>query len=200
MNIWGQDTVIFSKLLDMQIQMQQLIDKQQQIQQQHEKQLSLSSVKLPKIEIPLFDGNKMKWIEFWNRFEVFIDSKENLSGVEKMYYVKNKLTAKARNAVEGLILSNKNYNLAVSLLKERFGDPQNIANSFYTELINLTPATSCNESLRYLYDSIVKNLRGLEAIEQDINQEIFTTIIKSKIPTNVLIQLETQKGLKPNGQ
>ena len=175
-NMWGQDTVILNRMLDMQTQMQQLVDKQQQIQQHHEKQLSKSSMKLPKIEIPLFDGNIMNWLEFWNCFEVFIDSKETLSGAEKMYYLKNNLTGEARKAVEGLILSNNNYNKTVSILKERFGDSQNLINSFYTELINLVPATSCSKSLRSLYDSIEKNLLSLEALKQDISQDILLYI------------------------
>ena len=76
----------------------------------------------------------MNWLEFWNNFgTVFSDSRETFSGAVKMYYLKNNLIGEARKAAEGLILSNKNYNKTVSILKERFGDPQNLINSFYTE-------------------------------------------------------------------
>ena len=106
----------------------------------------------------------MNWLEFWNCFKVFIDSKETLSGAEKMYYLKNNLIGEARKAVEGQILSNKNYNKTVSILKKKFGDPLNLINSFYTELINLVPAISCSKSLRSLYDSIEKNLLSWESL------------------------------------
>ncbi|XP_070546913.1 uncharacterized protein [Ptychodera flava] len=39
-----------------------------------------------------------------------------------------------------------------------------------------------------------KHLRSLEAIEEDVNQDIFVSIITSKLPKEVLFQLELQKG------
>ena len=44
-----------------------------------------SSVKLPEIEIPLFDGNKMDWTELWNLLEVTVDLNVCLSVIEKNY-------------------------------------------------------------------------------------------------------------------
>ena len=48
-----------------------------------------SSVKLPEIEMSLFDGNKMDWAEFWNLFKVTVDQDVCLSDIEKICYLKN---------------------------------------------------------------------------------------------------------------
>ena len=153
-------------------------------------------IKLPQLEMPIFNGDKMKWTEFWDTFETKIDRNESLSDVEKLKYLNSKLIGEAKLAVSGLLLSNENYKVAKELLKEIFGDQQTVINSHYTKMINLFSASNNTRSLRALYDQIEKNLRSLEALKQDINQNVFISMVTSKIPKNVLIQLELQKGSK----
>ena len=115
---------------------------------------------------------------------------------EKFKYLNSKLIGEAKLAVSGLLLSNKNYKVAKELLKERFGDQQTVINSHYTEMINLSTASNNTRSLRALYDQIEKNLRSLEALKQVINQNVFISMVTSKIPKDVLIHLELQMGSK----
>ena len=114
----------------------------------------------------------------------------------ELKYPNSKLTGEAKNASSGIILSNDNYQVAVTLVKERFGDIQTVINAHYTELINLTPAYNNSKSLRSLFDQIERNLRSLQALKQNINQEVFVSIITSKILKDVLIHLEIQKGVR----
>ena len=98
--------------------------------------------------------------------------------------------------MSGILLSKENYRVAVEMLKERFGDVQNVVNWHYTELINITPAINNSKGLRQLYDHIEKHFRRFEALNQDVNQEVFISIITAKLPMDVLVQLEIQKGAK----
>ncbi len=43
-----------------------------------------------------------------------------------MNYLKGKLTGEARSVISGLALSNDNYAVAVKLLRERFGNVQEV--------------------------------------------------------------------------
>ena len=187
-----------NQIEQLKLQMQQLLLDQQtiQIQQTQRQHNSNSMIKLPQLEMPIFNGDKMKWTEFWDTFETTIDKNESLSDVEKLKYLNSKLIGEAKLAVSGLLLSNENYKVAKELLKERFGDQQTVINSHYTEIINLFSASNNTRSLRALYDQIEKNLRSLEALKQDINQNVFISMVTSKIPKDVLIQLELQKGFK----
>ena len=54
-------------------------------------------------------------------FKVTLDQKERLSEVEKLCYLKSKLT-EAENVISGLLMSHENYRVAKSLLQERFED------------------------------------------------------------------------------
>ena len=187
-----------SRMEQMQLQMQQLLkDNQTLLLQQTQRQQTLNeTVKLPRLDMPTFNGDKMKWAEFWDTFETTIDSNESLSGVEKLKYLNSKLIGEAKQAVSGITLSNENYKVATNLLKERFGDQQTVVNSHYAELINLNPASNNTKSLRSMYDQVEKNLRCLEALKQDVNQDVFISMVTSKIPRDILIQLELQKGSK----
>ena len=119
-----------------------------------------------------------------------------MSDIEKLKYLNSKLTGEAKQAVSGILLSNENYRVAIDLLKERFGDKQTVINSHYSELIKLTPASNNTKSMRSLYDQMGKNLWSLDALNQDTNQDMFVSIVTSKIPKEILIQLEIQKGSK----
>ena len=39
-----------------------------------------NSVKLPKLEIPSYSGEKLKWAEFWDSFEAAADLNKGWSG------------------------------------------------------------------------------------------------------------------------
>ncbi|MEW8545649.1 MAG: DUF1759 domain-containing protein, partial [Candidatus Thiodiazotropha sp.] len=155
-----------------------------------------NSLRLPKLEIPSFNGNTLKWTEFWDSFEATVHDNMSLSNIEKLNYLLSKLTGEAKHAVAGILLSNENYAVAVELLKERYGDKQAVVSSHYAELINLKSASNNPKGLRNLYNQIEKHLRSLKALEQDTDQDIFISMITSKLPKDVLIHLEVQKGAR----
>ena len=154
------------------------------------------SVNLPKLEIPYFNGNKLRWSEFWDTFEATFDQNNNLPNIEKLSYLNSKLTGEAKQAVSGIYLSNKNYEVTKALLKERFGSSQSVVNSNYTQLINMKPAVKSTKGLCTLYDQLKRHLRSLQALNQDTNQDVFVNIMTSKIPKEVLLQLQFQRGAK----
>ena len=146
----------FNRMEQLQVQMQQLLIDHQtmMIQQTQRQQNASSSIKLPQLDIPSFNGDRLKWTEFWDTFETTIDLNDSLSEIDKLKYLNSKLTGEAKQAVAGIHLSNENYKVAKDLLKERFGDQQMVINSYYSEMMNLTPASNNTRSLRSLYDHI----------------------------------------------
>ena len=66
----------------------------------------------------------------------------------------------------------------------------------YNKMINLTPATNKTSSLRNLLDSMEKHLRSLEVLRENIDQDVFVSMIRAKLPEEVLLQLEILHGTK----
>ena len=88
-----------------------------------------------------------------------------MSKTKKFSYLRSKLSGEAARAVSGLALSNENYDVAVTVLKERFGNNQEVIDLHYNEMINLQPANNNTYSLRLLLDKIQRHLRSLEVLE-----------------------------------
>lgn len=127
-----------------------------------------NSVKLPKIELYMFYGNKLQWREFWDVFECTVHKNSNLSNVEKFSYLQTKLGGEAKRAVAGLARSNENYEIALRLLHERYGNQQEIVDLHYKALMNVHSPLNKVESLRSFIDTTEKHLRSLEVLGENV--------------------------------
>ncbi|XP_056016813.1 uncharacterized protein LOC130053512 [Ostrea edulis] len=152
------------------------------------------AVRLPKLELPSYNGDNIKFQEFWDAFDATINRNSKLSRIEKFNYLQSKLTGEAKAAISGMSLTHENYDVAIDIIQERFGDAQSVIHKHYMELINIQPVTNDTLSLRRLYDDLEKHMRSLEAWRQDVNQDVFVSMITSKLPKETLLQLEIQKG------
>jgi len=94
------------------------------------------SMKLPKLELIPFGGDKTKWSEFWDSFKCSVHENKTLSNSEKFNYLKSKLYGEAQRAVSGLTLSDINYKIAIEILRDRFGNVQEVVDFHYSKLIN----------------------------------------------------------------
>ena len=126
-------------------------------------------IKPQHIEIAPFDGNVLKWQEFWDQFEAAIHN-GTFSSIDKMNYLKSKLKGEALNAISGYQLCNNNYEVVVDVLKRRFGNPQVIIDAHYRSLSHIPVATNQPGSLRQTYDAMERSLRSLEALGENVDQ------------------------------
>ena len=79
-----------------------------------------TGVKLPKLDVPVFDGNIIHWKRFWDQFTITVHSKTTLSNAEKTVYLQHVIKdGSARNAIEGLSHSGDNHVEAVKCLHSR---------------------------------------------------------------------------------
>ena len=206
---WSSITVTedrSNQMIQMTAQMQQVMIGQQQMQQQQQQspmeQSSLrhsstgNSVKLSKLDIPSFSGERLKWAKRLDPFEAAVHLNTSLSEVKKLNYLMSKLSGEAKNSVSGIQLSNENYQVAVEFLKERYRDKQAVVTSHYTEMMNLKPAPKNPKGLRKMYNDVKKHLQSLQALKQDTDQDLFICMITSKLSKDVVIQLEIQKGAR----
>ena len=158
--------------------------------------LSQSFHKLPKISLPKFDGNIIKWQSFWDSFESAVHNNETLSNVQKFNYLKSQLQHEAVDCIEGLQITNANYMQAVHLLSERFGQAHKIKNVYMQNLLELPPPTSKISSLKQFYDKLESYIRGLEALGHHENDydSLLIPVLQSKLPSEVRKNLTRENG------
>ena len=82
-------------------------------------------IKLPKIDVPTFDGDMMNWRTFWEQHEVSIYSRIQLTDAEKLAYLQHLLKdASARHVIEGLSGLGSGYEEAIKCLQKRYDKPR----------------------------------------------------------------------------
>ena len=72
--------------------------------------------KLPKLEVPKFNGKLREWQEFWDSYSSAIHQNDSLEEVDKFTYLRSFLTGQAKSAIAGFALTSANYGAAVELL------------------------------------------------------------------------------------
>ena len=86
--------------------------------------------KLPKLEVKPCDWDIIKWKSFWDQFNASIHSNNLISKIEKFSYLKTFLNESASSCISGLTLTTENYDEAVKILEERFGNTQILVSAF----------------------------------------------------------------------
>ena len=103
----------------------------------------------------------------------------------------------AASSIQGLTLSESNYDSAIKLLKERFGKPQQIIAAHMDELLKIQACTSERPgALRQVYDKINIHVRGLNSL--GINSEqygsLLIPVIMTKVSNNMRLRIARQSG------
>ena len=148
---------------------------------------SSSFHRLPKLDLPKFDGDILEWQSFWDSFESAIHANESLSSVQKFNYLKCSLRYEALQTIAGFSLTNANYDKAISLLQERYGQKDKIIQTYMNSLIEIPAPVHTVPSLRKFYDTTETYIRGLESLDQPESTygSLLTPVMLQKLPPEV---------------
>ena len=91
--------------------------------------------KLPKITLHRFKGDVTQFRTFWDTFKSQVHSKPGLTKINKFSYLVSLLEGTASRAIEGLPVTEENYDSVVDILKKRFGNPQKLISTQVEELL-----------------------------------------------------------------
>ena len=120
------------------------------------------TTKIPKLDIPTFDGEILNWQQFWDQFAVAIHDRKNISNAEKLLYLEQALrSGSTAKAIEGLSQTVTHYEQAVQHLKERYHRPLLVFCERVRNLINLHPVK--DGSGRRFHEATRQNLRALSS-------------------------------------
>ena len=140
--------------------------------------------RLPKLYLPTFSGDPLTWQSFWDSFEAAVHSNSVLDDVQKFNYLRAQLHDEASHSISGFTLTSANYQQAVSLLQERFGQTHKIVHAHMRALSNLPKPTNTVSSLRHFHDIVEGHIRGLSALgtPEESYSTLLVTIIYDKLP------------------
>lgn len=160
------------------------------------------TAKLPKIELPKFDGNAIQWLSFWQTFEATIHNRKDLSTIEKLHYLKSLLHGEAAQTVDGFTLIAENYGDILEVLRKRYGNQKMIIEYHIRKLLSLKPVKEVWNlaALRRLMTEVTTHLRTLKNLEVKPERctEILEVKMKELFPEEIVLIYERQKTEKDN--
>ena len=121
-------------------------------------------VKLPKIDVPTFSGDLLRWKSYWEQFSVAVDTRTDMSDAEKLVYLRHSVKdGSARHVIEGLTHTGDNYAEAVECLKTRYDRPRLIHQTHVRRIVGI-PALKhgSGKELRHLHDTTQQHVRAFE--------------------------------------
>ena len=105
-------------------------------------------VRLPKLDVPRFDGEILNWRSFWEQFCISVHERTNLSKSEKLVYLQQSLKGgSAKGTIEGLSRSGDNYVEVVECQQSRYDRPR-LIHKAHVRMILDTPPTQGGNSER----------------------------------------------------
>ena len=151
-----------------------------------------SKSRLPKITLAKFRGDITQFRSFWDSFESTVHANTDLTKIDKFNYLVSLLEGTASRAIAGLPITEDNYDAAVDILHKRFGKPQQLIAAHMDELLKISACSSDKPNqLRFLYDKLSVNIRGLKAlgVKADRYGSLLIPIIMAKRPLEIRVHV-----------
>lgn len=146
--------------------------------------------KLPKLDVPTFDGDILRWQQFWEQFKVSIHSRSSLSNAEKLVYLQQALKGgSARKTIEGLSQTGDHYEEAIKCLKSRYNRPRLIHRAHVRTIVDTPPLRDgSGKELRHFHDVLQQHLRALRTMKTEPDPSFVTSIIELKLDETTLFE------------
>lgn len=128
------------------------------------------SVKLPKIELPVFSGSYSEWISFRDLFVSSIHDNQHLDGVQKLHYLKTHLTGEPEGLLRHFAITSDNYVKCWSLLKSRYNNKKYLANCILKRFMSQKNIqTESSSAIKELLDTSNECLHALRNLNVDVD-------------------------------
>ena len=128
---------------------------------------SSSAVNLPTLLVPKFSGDSTDWPNFWSFFDNLVHSNPHLSTVVKFTHLRESLTDQAAESIRGFVHPSEDYEEAVSLLRERYGDQTIVKKQLMRKLFKLSVPSTTKDSLLSFVNEVDTLMRSLKVYVKD---------------------------------
>ena len=156
----------------------------------HEVAQLLASTKkdhLPEWKLSEYNGDPIRWHEWFGQFKSAIDSAQ-LSDDVKLTYLKTLVTGKAKVAIAEFAYCGAMYKDALKTLERKFGQPQAVVTAYLDKLANVPPVKMHNSesiiSSSATVSSLVGVFRSLNYV-QDLSSASLLGQAVQKLPPNM---------------
>ncbi|UYV68403.1 hypothetical protein LAZ67_5004220 [Cordylochernes scorpioides] len=148
-----------------------------------DKQLPESNVNLPKINLPIFNGDSANWLSFREIFNSTINSNQTLTEIQKFQYLNASVKGPAEKLIRGFPISDKNYQQAWDTLCNRFNNRRELAFSQINKIFSIRPLKSISTGSLYEILDVCNEALEISQIGEALRKEWELTLQNEEYPT-----------------
>ncbi|XP_065091192.1 uncharacterized protein LOC135712154 [Ochlerotatus camptorhynchus] len=119
-------------------------------------------LRLPKVDLPKFDGDFSRWLSFRDTFTSMVHSNADIPTVAKLQYLLQSLEGEAHKPFESIDIVADNYALTWDALLKRYDNKRYLKRQLFRALYDLSPLKK--ESPQELHDLIDDYQRHVKAL------------------------------------
>ncbi|XP_055918570.1 uncharacterized protein LOC129950670 [Eupeodes corollae] len=117
------------------------------------------AIQLPKMSIPKFDGDYLKWQTFSGIFTKMIHE-QPLPPIQKMWYLKTNVSGDAERLMRHLELTEDNYSIAWNILQDSLSNKRAQTSAIIQRILSLPNMNPEMKAIREFHDAIHKCLKS----------------------------------------
>lgn len=123
-------------------------------------------IKLPRLELPSFDGTLQDWVSFRDMFVTTVHSNTTLCKSQKLTYLKSQLKGEAARQLSSMTICDANYDIAWSLLTDRYQNDRELLFAILRRFTNqATVPHNSSTAIRQLVDVSKECIRSLDVLK-----------------------------------
>ncbi|VDK45704.1 unnamed protein product, partial [Cylicostephanus goldi] len=152
----------------------------------------MAKPKLPAIPIPIFSGKAWQFENFWTLFEANVNS-QPLTKLQKFNYLISALRGEARETIQRYPISEENYDLALDLLRNKYGDEFKLISSLQHRLEGARAENNSIPAQRKLLEYLIPIIAQLQKKGVDLKGSFTSQKILSKFIPSIQRKTLEQK-------
>ncbi|XP_047106370.1 uncharacterized protein LOC124775583 [Schistocerca piceifrons] len=145
---------------------------------------NVSSLKLPTINLPNFEGDYLKWSSYRDTFLSLIMNNNSIDDVQKLHYLNSSLRGEAKDLLKHIPVTAGNLAIAWGLVTQKYNNPKIIAARHAKALLALpTVGHGAASDYRQLINHVCSHLKALEPLKPDV--PLHEVILSEEILSNM---------------
>ncbi|XP_055623360.1 uncharacterized protein LOC129766789 [Toxorhynchites rutilus septentrionalis] len=156
-------------------------------------QISTSVVRLPKIDLPSFDGEIDNWIPFYDAYRSLIHNNKNLAAVDKFHYLMAALKYPVKKLLDTTNITGDNYKIAWDLLVSRYDNKRLLIKNHIASLFAIDPVRKeSSNAILALVDQFERHVRILSTLGEQTERwsSLLVHMVCSRLNHNTLREWE----------
>lgn len=126
---------------------------------------SSKDIRLPRLELPTFDGKLEEWVSFRDMFVTAVRDNTSLSKSQKLTYLKSKLKGEAARQISSMLISDANFDIAWAQLTDRYQNDRELLFAILRKFMNQKAVLQqSSSSMRSLIDVSRECIRTLDVL------------------------------------